>query len=50
MDLNKLKSVIKKEVVTTNIFDQVKEDVRSFKNLQLGVIEERDKEALPITR
>ena len=50
VDLNKLKSIIKKEVVTTNIVDQVKDDVRSFKNLQLGIIEERGKKALPITR
>ena len=50
MDLNKLKSIIKKEVVTTNVVDQVKDDVRSFKNLQLGIIEEREKKALPITR
>ena len=50
MDLNKLKSIIKKEVVTTNIADQLKDDVRSFKNLQLGIIEEREKKALLITR
>ena len=50
MDLNKLKSIIKKEIVTTNIVDEVKDDVRSFKNLQLGIIEEREKKALPITR
>ena len=50
MDLNKLKSIIKKEVVTANIVDQVKDDVRVFKNLQLGVMEEREKVAAPITR
>ena len=50
MDLNKLKSMIKEEFITTNIFDQFKDDVRSFKNLQLGIIEEREKKALPITR
>ena len=50
MDLNKLKSIIKKEFATTNIVDQVKDDVRVFKNLQLGIIEEREKKALPITR
>ena len=50
MDLNNLKSIIKKEVVTTNIVDQVKDDVRSFKNLQLRIIEEREQVAAPITR
>ena len=45
MDLNKLRSIIKKEVVTTNMVDQVKDDVRSFKDLQLGIIEEREKKA-----
>ena len=50
MDLNKLKSIIIKEAATTNIVDQVKDDVRSFKNLQLGIIEEREKAAAPITR
>ena len=50
MDLNKLKSIIKKEAVTANIVDQVKDDVRVFKNLQLGVMEEREKVAAPITR
>ena len=50
MDLNKLKSIIKKEAVTTNIVDQVKDDVRVYKNLQLGIIEEREKVAAPITR
>ena len=50
MDLNKLKSIIKKDAVTTNIVDQVKDDVRSFKDLQLGIIEEREKAAAPITR
>ena len=50
MDLNKLKSIIKKEAATTNIVDQVKDDVRSFKYLQLGIIEEREKAAAPITR
>ena len=34
----------------TNIVEQVKDDVRSFKKLQLGIIEEREKKALPITR
>ena len=48
--MNKLKSIIRKEVITTNIVAQVKEDVRSFKNLELGIIEERQKKALPITR
>ena len=50
MDLNKLKSIIKKEAVTANIVDQVKDDVRVFENLQLGIIEEREKVAAPITR
>ena len=50
MDLNKLKSIIKKEAATTNIVDQVKDDVRVYKNLQLGVMEEREKVAAPITR
>ena len=50
MDLSKLKSITKKEVATTNIVDHVKDDVRVFKDLQLGIIEEREKKALPITR
>ena len=50
MDLNKLKSIIKKEAVTANIVDQVKDDVRVFKNLQLRVMEEREQRAAPITR
>ena len=50
MDLNKLKNIIKKEVVTTNIVDQVKDDVRVLKNLQNGIIEEREQAAAPITR
>ena len=50
MDLNKLKSIIKKEAVTANIVDQVRDDVRVYKNLQLGIIKERDKVAAPITR
>ena len=50
MDLNKLKSIIKKEAATTNIVDQVKDDVRVYKNLQLVIIEEREKVAAPITR
>ena len=50
MDLNKLKSIIKKEATATNIVDQVKDDVRVYKNLQLGVMEEREKVAAPITR
>ena len=50
MDLNKLKSRIKKEAVTANIVDQVKDDVRVFKNLQLEVMEEREQRAAPITR
>ena len=50
MDLNKLESIIQKEVATTNIVDQVKDDVRSFTNLQLGIIEEREKKALPVTK
>ena len=50
MDSNKLKSIIKKEAATTNIVDQVKDDVRVYKNLQLGIIEERKKVAAPITR
>ena len=58
MDLNKLynynvqkhKSIVKKEAITANIVDQVKDDVRVFKNLQLGVMEEREKVAAPITR
>ena len=50
MDRNKLKSIIKKEAVTGNIVDQVKDDVRVYKNLQLGIIEEREKVAAPITR
>ena len=32
MDLNKLKRIIKKEAVTANIVDQVKVDVRVYKN------------------
>ena len=43
MDLNKLKSIIKKEAVTANIVDQVEDDARVFKNLQLGIIEERER-------
>ena len=35
MDLNKLKNIIKKEAKSTNIVDQVNDDVRSLKNLQL---------------
>ena len=31
MDLSKLKSIIKKEAVTANIIDQVKDDVRVYK-------------------
>ena len=50
MDLNKLKSIIKKEAAATNIVDQVKDDVRVYKNLQIGIIEEREKVAAPITR
>ena len=50
MDLNKLKGIIKKEAVTANIVDQVKDDVRVYKNLQLGIIKEREKVAAPITR
>ena len=50
MDLNKLKSIIKKEAVTANIAEQVKDDVRVYKNLQLGIIKEREKVAAPITR
>ena len=45
MDLNKLRSIIKKKAATTNIVDQVKDDVRVFKNLQLVIIEERKKVA-----
>ena len=50
MDLNKLKSIIKKEAAAKNIADQVKDDVRAYKNLQLGIMEEREKVAAPITR
>ena len=50
IDLNKLKSIIKKESVSKNIVDQVKDDVRVYENLQLGIIEEREKAAAPITR
>ena len=50
MDLKKLKSIFKKEAVTANIVHQVKDDVRFFKNLQLGIMEEREKFAAPITR
>ena len=35
MDLDKLKNIIKKEAKSTNIVDQVNDDVRSLKNLQL---------------
>ena len=45
-----MRNIIKKEVVTANIVDQVKDDVRVYKNLQLGIIEEREKVAAPITR
>ena len=50
MDLNKLKSITKKEVAAIKIVDQFKDKVRAYKNLQLGMIEEREKKALPITR
>ena len=50
MDLKKLKSIIKEEAVATNIVDQIKDDVRVYQNLQLGIIEEREKVAAPITR
>ena len=50
VDLNKLKSMIQEEVITTNIVDQVKDDVGLFKNLELRIIEEREKKALSITR
>ena len=50
MDLKKWKSIIKKEAATTNIVDQVKDDARVYKNLQLGIMEEREKIAAPITR
>ena len=50
MDLNKLKSIIKKEAVSTILVDQVKDDVRVYKNQQLGVIEEREQRVAPITR
>ena len=36
--------------MTTNIVDQVIDDVRVFKNLQIGIIEEREKVAALITR
>ena len=45
-----IESIIEKEAVTANIVDQVKDDVRVYKNLQLGIIEEREKVAAPITR
>ena len=50
MDLNKLKSIIKKEAAATKIVNQFKDNVRVYKNLQLGIIEEREKVAAPITR
>ena len=45
-----MKSIIKKEAVTANIVDQVKDDVRVYKNLQIAIIEEREKVAFPNTR
>ena len=45
MDLNKLKSIIKKEAVAADIVYQVKDDVRVYKILQLEIIEEREKAA-----
>ena len=50
MYLNKLKSIIKKESAKTNIVDQVNDDVRVYNNLQLGISEDREKLAAPITR
>ena len=50
MDLNKLKSIIKEEAVATKTVNQFKDDVRVYKNLQLGIMEEREKVAAPITR
>ena len=50
MDLNKLKSIIKEEAAATKIFNQFKDDVRVYKNLQFGIMEEREKVAAPITR
>ena len=50
MDLNKLKSIIKEEAVATKIVNQFKDNVRVYKNLQLGVMEEREWVAAPITR
>ena len=50
MDLNKLISILQKEVEATNIVNQVKGDTRVYKNLQLRIIEEREKAAAPITR
>ena len=41
---------MKRKILTTNIVDQVKHTVGSFKNLELGIVEEREKRALPITR
>ena len=50
MDLNKLKSIIKEEDAATKIVNQFKDNLRVYKNLQLGIIEEREKVAAPITR
>ena len=50
MDLNKLKSIIKEKAAATKIVNQFKDNVRVYKNLQLGVMEEREKVAAPITR
>ena len=49
MDLNKLISILQKELVAAKV-DQFNEKVRAYKNSQLGIIEEREKAAAPSTR
>ena len=48
--MNRLKSIIRKETATASLVDQVIDDVKAFKNLQIGITEEREKVAVPITR
>ena len=50
MDLNKLKSIIKEEAAATKVADKFRDKVRAYKNLKLGIIEEREKKALPTAR
>ena len=45
-----MKSIIKEEAAATKIANQFIDNVRVYKNLQLGIIEEREKLAAPITR